>query len=99
MAFNTHRGLRLRRAVAATLALVIALGSSGGYGRGRAGGGAAGALDDFDLLPPNQTTTGLPSNLVNGFAPVGSSPGDGTAGVGGIPLLMPGQPGVISQSG
>src|SRR5471030_79931 len=99
MAFNTHRGLRLRKAVSATLALVIVLGSANGYGRGRAGGGAAGALDDFDLLPPNQTTTGLPSNLVNGFAPVGSSPGDGITGVGGIPLIIPGQQGTISQSG
>ena len=50
MLFNTHRGVRVRRAVAATLALMMVLGSTGGYGRGRAGGGAAGALDDFDLL-------------------------------------------------
>lgn len=99
MLFNAHRGVSMRRAVAVTLALVMVLGSGSGYGRGRVGGGAAGALDDFDLLPPNQTTTGLPSNLVNGFAPVGSSPGDGISGVGGIPLIIPGQQGAISQSG
>jgi cytochrome c peroxidase len=88
-----------RKTMAGMLALVMLLGNTSGYGRGRVGGGAAGALDDFDLLPPNQTTLGLPGNLDNGFAPVGSVPGDGTTGVGGIPLIIPGQLNVISQSG
>ena len=99
MIFDTRRGFRIRRAVAGTLAVVMLLSSGSGFSRGRAGGGAAGALDDFDLLPPNQTTNGLPANLVDGFAPAGSSPGDGIGGLGGIPLLLPGQKTTISQSG
>lgn len=99
MIFDTQRGLRIRRAVAGTLAVAMLLGSGSGFGRGRMGGGGAGALDDFDLLPPLQTTTGLPSNLVEGFAPMGSSPGDGIAGVGGIPVFLPGAPSIVSQSG
>ena len=103
MLFHSHRAIRFRGVVVATLVLtllvMLALQSPIGYARGRLGGGAAGALDDFDLLPPNQTTTGLPANLVNGFAPVGNSPGDGITGVGGIPLIIPGQQGAISQSG
>ncbi|MEI7535557.1 MAG: cytochrome c peroxidase [Comamonadaceae bacterium] len=99
MLFNILRELRRRRAIAATLSMTLLLGSGSGFGRGRTGGGAAGALDDFDLLPPTQTTTGLPGNMVNGFAPMGSSPGDGIAGVGGLPVFVPGSPGIVSQSG
>jgi cytochrome c peroxidase len=89
----------MRRVLAGCLAAVMLLTSSTGFARGPKGGGAAGALDDFDLLPPNQTAAGLPANLVNGFATVGSTPGDGTTGVGGIPLILPGQPSIVSQSG
>ena len=99
MIFETMRGPRVRRAVAATLTLAMLLGSGSGYGRGRLGGGAAGALGDMDLVEPNQITTGLPTNMINGFAPAGSSVGDGIGGVGGIPLLLPGQESVVSQSG
>ena len=99
MNFHTLRGSCVRRSVAGALALTLLLGSGSGFGRGRSGGGAAGALDDFDLLAPLQSGTGLPANLVNGFAPMGSSPGDGIAGVGGIPLLLPGAPSIVSQSG
>lgn len=98
MIFETMRGPRVRRAVAATLAATMLLGSGSGFGRGRLGGGAAGALGDLDLMEQNQVTTGLPTNMVNGFAPVGSSPGDGIAGTGGIPILS-GQQSVVSQSG
>ena len=99
MLLDTRRGLHIRRVVAATLTVVMLAGSGSGYGRGRMGGGAAGALDDFDLLPPNQITTGLPGNMVDGFAPMGSSPGDGIAGDGGIPLLLPGSETTVSKSG
>ena len=99
MNFYTLRGPCVRRTVAGTLALTLLLGSGSGFGRGRTGGGAAGALDDFDLLAPLQSSNGLPANLVNGFAPMGSSPGDGIAGVGGIALLLPGAPSIVSQSG
>ena len=99
MLFNTHRSARMRRAMAAALALTMVLGSTSGFGRGRLGGGAAGILGDFALLEPLQSTTGLPASLVNGFEAVGAIPGDGITGVGGIPLLIPGEQGSISQSG
>jgi len=99
MIFQTRKGKRLQRILAGGLAAVMLLTSSPGLTRGLPGGGAAGALGDFDVLEEFQTTTGLPINLVNGFAPVGTSPGDGTVGVGGIPLIMPGQQDAISQSG
>jgi cytochrome c peroxidase len=99
MYIDTRNHSFVRRTLAATLALSLALGGSSGYGRGRLGGGAAGILDDFNLLPPNQATTGLPSSLVNGFAVVGTAAGDGIAGVGGIPLVLPGDDVAVSQSG
>ncbi len=99
MLFDTQRGLGMRRAVAGTLAAVMLLGSGSGFGRGRLGGGAAGALGDFDLLEEFQSTTGLPTSMVNGFEVVGAIPGDGISGVGGIPLVIPGQQSTISQSG
>ena len=99
MQFNTGCHSRMRRLLAAVLAFCLVLGSGNGFGRGRTGGGAAGALDDFDLLAPLQNGVGLPANLSNGFAPMGSSPGDGIAGVGGIPLIIPGSAGIVSQSG
>ena len=97
MFFDTQRGLRMRRAVAGTLAVVMLLSSGSGFGRGRLGGGAAGALGDFDLFEEMQSTTGLPASMVTGFEVVGSTPGDGISGVGGIPFLS-GQ-NTISQSG
>ncbi|HSQ03188.1 MAG TPA: cytochrome c peroxidase, partial [Burkholderiales bacterium] len=99
MMFDTRRDVRIRRAVAGTLALVMILTSLPGLPRGLPGGGAAGALGDFDLFEQLQVTSGLPASLINGFAPAGTSPGDGTMGVGGIPITMPGQPGVISKNG
>jgi cytochrome c peroxidase len=99
MLFDTRRGLGMRRAVAATLAAVMLLSSGSGFGRGRLGGGAAGALGDFDLLEEFQSTTGLPGSMVEGFEAVGASAGDGITGTGGIPLVIPGQQGIVSQSG
>ena len=99
MFFDTRRGLGMRRAVAGTLAAVMLLSSGSGFGRGRAGGGAAGALGDFDLLEEFQSTAGLPTSMVNGFEGVGTIGGDGITGVGGIPLVIPGQQGIVSQSG
>ena len=101
MIFETMRNSRMRRTVALVLTLAMVLGSGSGFGRGRKGGGAAGAMGDLDLnlVEQQQVTTGLPGNMVNGFAPVGTSPGDGMAGQGGIPLVQPGQGEVFSQSG
>ena len=101
MIFEAMRDLRMRRTVAGVVTVAMLLGSGSSFGRGRKGGGAAGALGDLDLNPleQNQVTIGLPSNMVNGFAPVGSSPGDGMAGQGGIPLVQPDQANVFSQSG
>src|SRR5512133_3946111 len=101
MIFETMRNSRMRRTVAMVLTLAMVLGSGSGFGRGRKGGGAAGAMGDLDLnlVEQQQVTTGLPGNMVNGFAPAGTSPGDGMAGQGGIPLVQPGQADVFSQSG
>lgn len=96
MLFDTKRGIRVRRALAGTLAVMMLLPSAGSYGRGRNGGGAAGILGDFAALEPLQSGSGLPANLVNGFEAAGAVPGDG---VGGIPLLLPGQEGIVSQTG
>ena len=89
----------LKRMLAGTLAAVMILSSGPGFARGAKGGGAAGALDDFDLFLLQQIATGLPTNLVNGFAPAGGIPGDATTGVGGI-VPFNGQPQmIVSQSG
>jgi len=89
----------LKRILAGILAGVMFLGSGSGFARGARGGGAAGALDDFDLFLLQQVSTGLPTNLVNGFAPAGGVPGDATTGVGGI-LQFNGLPDmIVSQSG
>jgi cytochrome c peroxidase len=89
----------MRRAVAGLLAVVMLASSASGFGRGRKGGGAAGMLGDMDLIEPLQTTTGLPSSFVTGFEVVGATAGDGIGGTGGVPLLLPGDPGIVSQTG
>lgn len=96
---DTKRGLPLRRVLAGTLAVMMVLPSPGVFARGRNGGGAAGILGDFALLEPLQSGNGLPASLVNGFEAVGAVPGDGIGGVGGIPLLVPGQDDIVAQSG
>ncbi len=99
MLFDRAGGGKARRVVAGVLAGLMLASSGGVMARGRKGGGAAGALDDFDLFLLQQVSTGLPENLVEGFAPVGGLPGDGTTGVGGI-VPFNGEPQMlISQNG
>ena len=81
------------------LAAVMILSSGSGFARGARGGGAAGALDDFDLFLLQQIATGLPTNLINGFAPVGGIPGDATTGIGGIVQFNAQPQMIVSQSG
>lgn len=87
--------------IASCLALIlfVLLDSSSAFARGRRGGGAAGALDDFDLFLIMQTTNGLPQNLVSGFEPANSIAGDATVGVGGTFNLNQLQLSIQSQSG
>ncbi|NOU01027.1 MAG: cytochrome-c peroxidase [Gallionella sp.] len=87
-----------KRLLLASLAVLIVLSSESALARGRKGGGAAGALGDFDLFPQLQVTNGLPANLVNGYAPAGGTPGDATTGVGGI-LQFNQQPVMIVSQG
>ena len=88
-----------KRLLLGVLAVLLVLSSEDSSARGRRGGGAAGVLGDFELFLQEQVTTGLPANLVNGFAPVGGTPGDATTGVGGI-LQFNQQPVmIVSQSG
>ena len=47
------------------LSVVLMLTTPSAFARGPKGGGAAGALDDFDLFPILQSATGLPTALVN----------------------------------
>lgn len=99
MKTNQKQEIISKRLLLGVLAVLLMLGSEDSSARGRRGGGAAGALGDFELFLQEQVTTGLPANLVNGFAPVGSTPGDATTGVGGI-LQFNQQPAmIVSQSG
>jgi cytochrome c peroxidase len=90
---------KAKRISAGLLAGLLLATSGSVWARGRKGGGAAGALDDFDLFLLQQVTTGLPANLVQGYELSGSLPGDATSGVGGT-IQFNGQPQmIISQSG
>jgi len=88
-----------QRLLAGLLAVVMLLGSGSGLARGRKGGGAAGALGDFDIFLQQQVSNGLPFNLVEGFAPVGNIAGDATTGVGGIVQFNAQPEMIISQDG
>ena len=81
------------------LLLVLQLAATSAFARGLKGGGAAGALDDFDLFLQMQATNGLPVNLVNGFENANNTAGDGTVGTGGTFAFDPNPTFVNSQSG
>ncbi len=85
--------------VGSLVVLLLALISASAFARGLRGGGAAGALDDFDLFLQTQTTNGLPANLINGFESSNSIAGDGTVGVGGTFGFDPNQQNINSLSG
>ncbi len=89
----------MRQMIAGSLVLLLAMLSASAFARGPRGGGAAGALDDFDLFPILQSVTGLPTGLVNGFENANSIPGDGTVGVGGTIPFDPNAIIITSQSG
>jgi len=102
MRFQCRQDKVIRQLMVACLAVLLLLpllDISSAFARGRRGGGAAGALDDFDLFLMMQTNNGLPANLVNGFEPANSIAGDGTMGVGGTIMFNPQQQTINSQSG
>ena len=68
MRYETTQNNTIRQLMVSSLVvLLLALISASAFARGLRGGGAAGALDDFDLFLQMQTTNGLPANLINGF--------------------------------
>ena len=81
------------------LTLLLAVASASSMARGLRGGGAAGALDDFDLFLQTDTTNGLPVNLINGFESPNNTAGDGTVGVGGTFVFDPSQRTINSLGG
>lgn len=81
------------------LLLVLLMDASNAFARGRKGGGAAGALDDFDLFLQMQATNGLPVNLINGLESANAISGDGTSGVNGTFAFDPNPIFVNSQGG
>ena len=81
------------------LALLLAVTSASTMARGLRGGGAAGALGDFDLFLQNDTNNGLPVNLINGFESPNNTAGDGTVGVGGTFMFDPNQLNINSLGG
>ena len=81
------------------LALLLTVASASSMARGLRGGGAAGALGDFDLFLQNDTNNGLPANLVNGFESPNNTAGDGTVGVGGAFAFDPSQRTINSLGG
>ena len=102
MRFESRQNKVMKQLIVSSLVillLALLLDVSSAFARGRKGGGAAGALDDFDLFLLTQTTNGLPVNLVNGFEPGNSIAGDGTVGVGGTIMFDPNQLTINSQSG
>lgn len=88
-----------QRLLAGFLVLSMTFGSTPGFARGAIGGGAAGALDDLNDVLLLQDVSGLPTSLINGFAPAGGIPGDATTGVGGIVAFNAQPTNIVSQSG
>ncbi len=81
------------------LALLLAIASDHSLARGLRGGGAAGALGDFDLFLQTDTTNGLPVNLINGLEQANATAGDATVGVGGTFSFNPNQQTINSRNG
>lgn len=93
-----HKAISSGLVIAVAL-IATAFGGGDAEARGRRGGGPAGVLGDFDLFLQQQVTEGLPANMIDGYAPVGSLPGDATTGVGGFIQFNSQPTTIISNSG